>query len=68
MGATAARQARFSSPVFAEIFPQLSQAREAGGIATRRKNLLAGLTGQVIEIGAGAGASLGHYPPRSPGS
>jgi len=35
---------------------------EAGGMATRRKALLAGLTGQVIDIGAGTGASFGHYP------
>jgi len=62
MGATAARQARVSNPVFARIFPRLSQAMEAGGIATRRKGMLAGLTGQVIDIGAGTWASFGHYP------
>jgi len=62
MGATAARKARVTNPVFARIFPRLSQAMEAGGMATRRKALLAGLTGQVIDIGAGTGASFGHYP------
>ena len=66
MGATAARQARVGNPVFAPIFPRLNQAMEAGGIATGRKNLLAGLTGQVIDIGAER--QLRHYPPRSPGS
>jgi ubiquinone/menaquinone biosynthesis C-methylase UbiE len=35
---------------------------EAGGMAPRRKDLLAGLTGQVIDIGTGTGASFGHYP------
>jgi len=53
MGATPARQARISNPVFARTFPRLSQAMEAGGMATRRNGLLAGLTGQVIDIGAG---------------
>ena len=32
-------------------------------MATRRGSLLAGLTGQVIDVGAGTGASFGHYPP-----
>jgi ubiquinone/menaquinone biosynthesis C-methylase UbiE len=35
---------------------------EAGGMATRRNGLLAGLTGQVTEISACTGASFGHYP------
>jgi hypothetical protein len=59
----AIRAARVSNPVFARVFPRLSRAMEAGGMAARRKPLLAGLTGQVIEVGAGTGASFGHYPP-----
>jgi ubiquinone/menaquinone biosynthesis C-methylase UbiE len=59
----ARRPASVSNPVFARVFPRLSQAMEAGGMAARREALLAGLTGQVIEIGAGTGASFGHYPP-----
>ncbi len=55
--------ARVSNPVFARVFPRLSQAMEAGGMAAYRKPLLAGLTGQVIDVGAGTGASFGHYPP-----
>src|SRR5579859_3322863 len=54
--------ARVSNPVFARAFPAMSRAVEAGGLAARRKTLLAGLAGQVIDIGAGAGASFGHYP------
>src|SRR5713101_9067995 len=57
------RAACVSNPVFARIFPRLSQAMEAGGMAARREPLLAGLTGQVIDIGAGTGLSFGHYPP-----
>jgi ubiquinone/menaquinone biosynthesis C-methylase UbiE len=40
----------------------MSRALEAGGIAGHRKDLLAGLAGQVIDIGAGTGPSFGHYP------
>lgn len=58
----ARRPAPVSNPVFARIFPRLSQAMEAGGMAAHRHTLLAGLAGQVIDIGAGTGASFGHYP------
>jgi ubiquinone/menaquinone biosynthesis C-methylase UbiE len=51
-----------SNPVFARVFPRLSQAMDAGGLAARRETLLAGLTGQVIDIGASTGATFGHYP------
>jgi ubiquinone/menaquinone biosynthesis C-methylase UbiE len=49
-------------PVFARAFPAMSRAMEAGGIAGRRKDLLADLAGDVIEIGAGTGPSFSHYP------
>ena len=57
------RAAHVSHPVFARIFPRLSRAMEDGGMAAHRTPLLAGLTGQVIDIGAGTGPSFGHYPP-----
>jgi ubiquinone/menaquinone biosynthesis C-methylase UbiE len=56
-------EARVSHPIFARAFPRLSQALEAGGIAARRPQLLAGLVGQVIDVGVGTGASFPHYPP-----
>ncbi|HLI37489.1 MAG TPA: class I SAM-dependent methyltransferase [Streptosporangiaceae bacterium] len=59
----AVREERVSNPVFARVFPRLCQAMEAGGIAARRAPLLADLAGQVIDVGAGTGASFGHYPP-----
>jgi len=49
-------------PVFARAFPAMSRALEAAGIAERRKDLLAGLAGNVIEVGAGTGPSFGYYP------
>ena len=59
----ARRTERVSNPVFARIFPKMSRAMEAGGMAAHREALLAGLTGQVIDVGVGTGASFGHYPP-----
>ena len=60
--ASAVRATRVSNPVFARVFPRLSQAMDAGGLAARRETLLAGLTGQVIDIGASTGATFGQYP------
>ena len=51
-----------SRPVFARAFPAMSRALEAGGIAGHREDLLAGLAGEVIDVGAGTGPSFGHYP------
>jgi ubiquinone/menaquinone biosynthesis C-methylase UbiE len=51
-----------SHPVLARVFPAMSRAMEAGGIAGHRQDLLAGLTGAVIDVGAGTGPSFGHYP------
>jgi hypothetical protein len=51
-----------SHPLFARAFPAMSRALEADGIAGHRKDLLAGLAGQVIDIGAGTRPSFGHYP------
>lgn len=49
-------------PIFARLYPRLAGAMERGGMAEHRRTLLAGLTGEVIEVGAGSGANFGHYP------
>jgi ubiquinone/menaquinone biosynthesis C-methylase UbiE len=36
---------------------------EKAGLRERRKSLLADLRGDVLEVGAGAGLNLDHYPP-----
>jgi ubiquinone/menaquinone biosynthesis C-methylase UbiE len=54
--------AALSHPIFARTFPVMSHAMEDGGMADHRKPLLASLTGDVIEIGAGTGANFSHYP------
>lgn len=48
--------------VFARLYPRLSQAIEPQ-TSPYRGELLAGLTGRVIEVGAGHGLNFAHYPP-----
>lgn len=43
------------------IYDLFAGRAERAGIAERRHDLLAGLEGDVVEIGAGTGASLPHY-------
>lgn len=49
-------------PVFARLYPRQVRAMDRGGLAEHRRALLAGLTGEVLEIGAGSGANFAHYP------
>jgi len=49
-------------PIFARIYRRVSAAGEAKGAAAHRDELLAGLSGRVIEVGAGHGLNFGHYP------
>jgi ubiquinone/menaquinone biosynthesis C-methylase UbiE len=48
-------------PVFARVFAQLSRCAEPT-IAEHRRELVEGLRGRVLEVGAGTGASFPHYP------
>jgi SAM-dependent methyltransferase len=48
-------------PIFARAFDRVSPLMERE-IGARRDELLAGLSGQVVEIGAGNGANFAHYP------
>ncbi|MEW2292427.1 class I SAM-dependent methyltransferase [Streptomyces sp. NPDC006743] len=50
-------------PLFARCYARFSVAAETRlGMAGLRERLLAGLTGRVIEIGAGNGLNFAHYP------
>ena len=51
-----------SRPVFARYDVRASQAMETGGMAEHRRRALAGLTGTLIEVGAGNGLNFTHYP------
>jgi ubiquinone/menaquinone biosynthesis C-methylase UbiE len=48
-------------PLFARVFDRLSPLMEKE-VAEYRDELLAGLSGRVVEIGAGTGVSFRHYP------
>lgn len=54
---------RFQHPRFARTYERVSRDSEARGTAEHRARMLDGLTGRVIEIGAGNGLNFGHYPP-----
>ncbi|MGP3982986.1 class I SAM-dependent methyltransferase [Streptomyces sp. KR80] len=52
-------------PLFARFYARISVlAEEKAGVGAHRQELLAGLTGRVIEIGAGNGLNFSHYPPQ----
>ncbi|MEU7073318.1 class I SAM-dependent methyltransferase [Streptomyces narbonensis] len=54
---------RVHHPLFARFYARVSVSADArGGIAALREELLSGLTGRVVEIGAGNGLNFAHYP------
>jgi SAM-dependent methyltransferase len=50
--------------IFAAVYDRALAPTEAAGLAAMREQVLAGLSGTVVEIGAGTGLNLPHYPPR----
>jgi SAM-dependent methyltransferase len=51
-----------SHPVFARVYERVSVRMAQLGGADQRRRLLAGLSGRVIEVGAGNGRMFAHYP------
>ena len=51
-----------SHPIFARAFDRFAAKDEERGQAELRGELLAGLTGRVVELGAGNGLTFPHYP------
>jgi ubiquinone/menaquinone biosynthesis C-methylase UbiE len=49
-------------PLFARFFDRFAAKDEERGQAELRRELLAGLSGRVIEVGAGNGLNFPHYP------
>jgi ubiquinone/menaquinone biosynthesis C-methylase UbiE len=49
-------------PLFARVLHRLSRLMERE-LGERRSELLAGLEGRVVELGAGNGMNFGQYPP-----
>jgi hypothetical protein len=55
-------------PIFARLYPRMSQAMNRGGMAEHRHLLVSGLSGHVLEVGAGNGDTFVHSPrPRLSG-
>jgi ubiquinone/menaquinone biosynthesis C-methylase UbiE len=50
-------------PIFSRFYARISPGMEAEGMAELRRELLADLTGEVVEVGAGNGLNFIHYPP-----
>jgi SAM-dependent methyltransferase len=50
-------------PVFAWMYGRVLSPLMEHEMADVRQELLAGLSGRVLEVGAGAGANFAHYPP-----
>jgi ubiquinone/menaquinone biosynthesis C-methylase UbiE len=49
--------------IFAAVYNQLMSGLEKAGVADKRRELLADASGAVLELGAGTGVNLEHYPP-----
>jgi ubiquinone/menaquinone biosynthesis C-methylase UbiE len=54
---------QFQHPRFARMYERISAESERRGTAVHRDRALAGLSGRVIEVGAGNGMNFSHYPP-----
>jgi ubiquinone/menaquinone biosynthesis C-methylase UbiE len=50
-------------PLFARIYMRMTSGRRNRGEDEHRERLLAGLSGRVIEVGAGNGLNFTLYPP-----
>ena len=50
-------------PLFARFYAWLAPREDKEGAVTYRGEMLAGLRGRVIEVGAGIGSNFKHYPP-----
>jgi ubiquinone/menaquinone biosynthesis C-methylase UbiE len=56
------KTASVSHPLFARVYARVGAAAEAKGGAEHRDEMLDGLSGRVIEVGAGTGLNFRHYP------
>ena len=58
----AATEERVNHPLFARLYIRMTSGRRNRGEDEHRERLLAGLSGRVIEVGAGNGLNFGLYP------
>src|SRR5215469_14219169 len=52
-----------NNPLFARYFARFGGRNEERGNREFRKEMLAGLSGRVLEVGPGNGLNFPHYPP-----
>jgi SAM-dependent methyltransferase len=52
-----------SHPIFARVFHRMMRPGEGEAIVACRREMLAGVAGDVVEVGAGDGANFALYPP-----
>ncbi|CAA9495518.1 MAG: probable methyltransferase [uncultured Solirubrobacterales bacterium] len=50
------------NPIFARVYDRVSGRAEDAGQREHRRELLEGLSGRVVEVGAGNGLNFAHYP------
>lgn len=50
-------------PRFARSYARLAAEMDRRGAAAHRADLVSGLSGRVLEVGAGHGGNFPHYPP-----
>jgi len=56
-----AGEAKRGHPIFAALYDPMSASAESRWMGERRRRLLAGARGAVLEIGGGTGSNLPHY-------
>src|SRR5690348_3315530 len=49
-------------PIFARMYERMAPAFDAKGAAEHRQELLEGVSGRAIEVGAGTGLNFKYYP------
>ena len=57
-----ATEERVRHPIAARLIERAMRSGEKHGQAEHRQRLLAGLSGRIVELGAGSGINFGHYP------
>jgi ubiquinone/menaquinone biosynthesis C-methylase UbiE len=55
-------QTSVNHPIFARLYERMSASEDERGAGEHRTELLAGLRGRVIEVGAGNGRNFARYP------
>lgn len=58
----AAPEEKVEHPFFAKLYLRMASGKKARGEDEHRERMLAGLSGRVIEVGAGNGLNFPHYP------